>query len=70
MLVTSPVHHTCAGVLTVTMATRDLVPGTHVGHVCALVVMAVGINMATPVGWTPALIASSVTAALDMQVTS
>lgn len=52
----------------VTMVTRDLVPDTHAGRACAPAVRAVAISTEILVVWTLGPSASSVTAALDMQV--
>ena len=60
--------HVCTDVPTVTMVTHDLVPDTHVDHVCVLEVKAVDINTATRAALTHVLIVSSATAVLDTQV--
>jgi len=52
----------------VTMATRDLVPGTRVVPACVLAVQGVDINTVILVDWTHGQTALSVTAAPDMQV--
>jgi len=67
---TTPVRRVCAcaGALMVTMVTRVLVPDTRVGRACALAAREVDISTAIPVVWILGPIASSVTAALDMQV--